>query len=339
MSIGFDSKDFKRAKLVGEKKEILFYSPLGIGVKVDDRESLRERISDKTNEFNKSFKNPRPKAIHCSSSLVHDLGHRKATPFIDNLVKSLEDLIDSVFISYIILPPKDIPEIQVGGLNCPRQKIRTMNFLRTVATQFSYITAWSYCGRHKETNELHIDSFSGKETTAWEDLRAHDFNVVPRGDECNELICLADLVAYLTDKKLWDNKKWLEPHSLEEVWESYDFQVETRFLDKNVLSKIQWFSDNQINFEQYLVHPLVFLYLDEINMKKFIGSTSYCDMASYAFRKKGGIQGYDPNLDFNKITNGDIFVYAGKNAQSHAEMLNDMFDIEIYTVKELRQKK
>jgi len=338
-TIGFDSKDFKRAKIDEGGKRITFYSPLGVGVKTNDLVELRKKTVEKTSELSKSFGLGKTQAIHCSNSLVRRIGHRKATPFFDQLLKGLEEFIDAIFFSYVILPPKDNPTVEVGGYRCPRVKMETMDFLRAISSSFSYITAWSYCGRHREHDcSMFIDSFSGKETTAWDDLKQYDFRVFPRGDECNVIISLADIFAYLTEKKLWDSKQWLLPQPIEEIWGSYGFNVETRFLDDKVLSKIQWYSDEPIEIEPFLAHPIVFLDLSEINMKRFIQFDLYCDLVTYAFRKEGSIQGFDINLDSKRVKDGDVYVYAGEDAHNRAKMFEDMYDIEAYSVKEIRQK-
>jgi hypothetical protein len=51
-----------------------------------------------------------------------------------------------------------------------------------------------------------VDGFRGKITYAWEDLLSKTSPVVyPHGDECNVFISTADMIASLTDKKLYDN--------------------------------------------------------------------------------------------------------------------------------------
>lgn len=338
-AVGFDSKDFKRTKISEEKKQITFYSPLGVGVKTNDVAELRKRMTQKILELNRSFNLNKPRIVHCSNFLVQEIGHRRAIPFFDNLVEDIKELIDSVFFSYIVLPPKDKPTVEVGGYGCPRIEMKTMDFLRAIAPSFSYITAWSYCGRHRgHSCDMFIDSFSGKETTAWEDLKQYDFRVYSRGDECNTIISLADIIAYLTEKKLWDNKAWLLPDPIKNIWQPYNFTVETRFLDDVVLSKIQWYNNETIDIEPFLAHPIIFVDLDEIGMKRFTQFDLYCDLVSYAFNKNGCIQGFDINLDSKKIKDGDMYVYAGKDAYNRAKTFMDIYDIEVYSIKELREK-
>ena len=80
-TIGFDSKDFKREKIVEEEKKIAFYSPIGVGVKTNDLAELHKELAQETLELNKSFNLGNSPPIHCSNSLVQEIGHRKATPF------------------------------------------------------------------------------------------------------------------------------------------------------------------------------------------------------------------------------------------------------------------
>lgn len=218
-------------------------------------------------------------------------------------------------------------------------KIKTMDFLRKLTPAFPYLTAWSYLGRvRNHIGNLFLDGFSGKQTTAWDDLGVHDLKVFPRGDECNEIIALADMLAYLTDKKLWDEKIWLKPESVTQVWSTYNFKIETRFFDQKVLSKIQWYSDEQITLDQYLAHPLVFVDLDGISMRRFVNFELYRYLIEYAFKKRGGLQGFDPDIDSRKVRDGDVYVYAGEKAQARAKTFNHMYDIETYSLKELREK-
>lgn len=88
--------------------------------------------------------------------------------------------------------------------------------------------------------------------------------IFPHGDECNPYIMVADIIAYLTDSKLYIQKLKLEPPSLQKVWEPYGFQTETHFLDVSSVAKYRWYSDDPIDLTPYLARPLVFLLVDEL---------------------------------------------------------------------------
>lgn len=339
--VAFDSGDFSRRKKVNGQREIVFFTPLGAGIAINANsvEKFKTMYQNVCGELVAEFEVPTKRVVYSHASLWKEVGHRKTVPFCDNLLKQLQKTIDSVFISYVVLPPKQIESVPVGGYGCPVEDIPTMKFLRNLSPMFSYITAWSYTGRHiSEEHAYLIHNFSSKLTTAWQDLTNHIVPIIfPRGDECNPFISVADMIAYLTDKKLWDAKLWLEPDNIRKVWDNYDFEVEVRFLDEKVLSKYKWFSQEQIDTANYLARPMVFLDIEGISISRVSGDPYVC-AAAYAFLKGGAVQGFDKDIDSHKIRDGDIYAYAGEKAKERAVAFKDMYDIEVYSVRELRRK-
>jgi|Deesub1362A_J573_1020465.scaffolds.fasta_scaffold00150_58 hypothetical protein len=339
--VAFDSGDFSRRKKVDGEREIVFFTPLGIGVSIDGKleEEFKAAYLNVCKKLGMEFKVPTKRVVYSHASLWKEIGHRKAIPFCDNVIKELQKFIDLVFVSYVVLPSDEVQSVNVGGYGCPIEAIPTMSFLRNLSPMFSYITAWSYTGRHVKENHVYlIHNFSSKLTMAWQDLIDHTWpKIFPRGDECNPFISVADMFAYLTEKKLWDAKLWLDPRNIMRVWADYDFEVEVRFLDKNVLSKYRWFSQEPIDVANYLARPMVFLDIEGISISKVAGDP-YVSVAAYAFWKGGGFQGFDEGIDAGKIRDGDVYVYAGEKAKVRAFTFKDMYDIEVYSVRELRRK-
>lgn len=339
--VAFDSGDFSRRKKVDGGKEIVFFSPLGVGVSVGDKsvEKFKAAYVSICKKLADEFKVPTKRVVYSHASLWKEIGHRKTVPFCDKIVKQLQEFIDSIFVSYVVLPHDEVKSVEVGGYDCPVEDIPTMTFLRNLSPMFSYITAWSYTGRHmKEDHVYLLHNFSSKLTVAWQDLTDHIApKIFPKGDECNPFISVADMLAYLMDKKLWDAKLWLEPHNIAKVWEGYDFEVEVRFLDRNVLSKYRWFSQESIETVHYLARPMVFLDIEGISISRVSGDP-YISAAAYAFLKGGGFQGFDEGIDAGKIMDGDVYAYAGEKAKERAFAFKDMYDIEVYSIRELRQK-
>lgn len=339
--VAFDAGDFSRWKKVEEKKEIIFFTPLGIGVviKKGKEEKFKSIYHSSRKKLIENFKIPTRRLIYSHSNLWKEVGHAKAIAFCDKIVTELQKSIEYIFCSFVILPPKKHETVTVGGYHCPLEEIPTMKFLRALTPMFSYITAWAHSGRHRlEKNEYLIHNFSSKHTTAWRDLADHLVpRIFPRGDECNEFISVADMVAYLTEKKLWDQKLWLDPDSVTEVWDDYDFYVEPRFLDKNVLSKIRWYSKREIPTDNYLARPMVFMDLEGVSISELAGGP-IVSAAAYACSKGGAFQGFDRAVDSKKIRDGDVYVYAGREAKKRATSFKDMFDIEVFSVRQLRAK-
>lgn len=256
--IAFDSKDCERRRVVQDvnpetqepflTEETTFYSPLGVGVKFKNTDNFKEICLKRVQEFVEEFSVSEKRVLYDSCSLKAELSHRVAIPFCDKLIYKLRHYIDSIFITYVILPPNEFPTIEVGGFKSPNMLIKNAHFLRSLAPMFSYITAWAYYGRHAyDGEELHLDSFNSRQTYAWADLT----NIVkpkicPHGDECNPYISIADIIAYLTDAKLYNYKKKLQADVLKEIWSGYGFNVDSRYLDINQITKYRWHSDDEI---------------------------------------------------------------------------------------------
>jgi len=162
--------------------------------------------------------------------------------------------------------------------------------------------------------------------------------IYSRGDECNPLIALADMLSFLTDKKLRDKGLELRLENIKHVWEPYDFEVEARYLGCHISSKYSWKTDKLIDVSPYLAHPVIFIKADGYRMKDIENMEVYPLAVNLAIQEKGCFQGFDRTLDSRKVRNGDVFVYAGQDSLREAKILQDMYNIEILSFKELAAK-
>lgn len=379
--IAFDSKDFERRRLIQDidtetkepvlKEETTFFSPLGVGVKFKNVGTFKKIYLKRIQELVEEFQVSHKRVVYDSYSLKEELSHRKAIPFCDNLIYKLRHYIDSIFFAYVILPPDKFPTVEVGGFKSPSREIKSAVFLRNLAPMFSYITAWAYFGFHRyEKDELHLDSFNSKQTYAWADLTAiAKPTIFPHGDECNPHIAIADIIAYLTDAKLYNQKLKLQPEDLQRIWEQYGFQVETRYLDINTFSKYRWHSDDLIDITPYLARPIVFLLVDELEKLQPTSSPNqeeseepktsspavedsseekrfrklvrrmepWYAATAYACNKGGAAQLFNYYIDRTKVKDGDTMVYIGNKSKEMAESFSHMLDIEVLSAKEVRK--
>lgn len=375
--MSFDAKDFDRSKLVEEPdpknpemmitKNKGFYTPLGAGVLFKNAELFNRAYLETIQELSQKFEVPINFPICCSSHLKKEIGITKAIPFCDNLVTRLQEHIDLIHISYVILPPATYPTVAVGGSKSPEKTINTSDFLRNLSPMFSYITAWNFMRRHRyENHEIFIDTFNSKATVAWDELAAISTpKIFPRGDECNTFISFADIIAFLTDAKLYSAKpeyRKLTPQNVEHIWSDYSFDVDCRFLDYSLYSKYKWYNNDHIDIRPYLAHPIVFLLIDEIEKagsvpkalspnqtelpsekpKKFRDVIQrmppYNAVLIYAHSLGGSVQFFDKFIDTDKIRDGDVLVYAGETSKKTASTFKDVFDVEVIQLRELRKK-
>jgi len=333
----FDSKEFKRSN---KAKEVKFYTPLGCGITVSKQEDFCAVYAEKLRELLTSFGVKEICGAFSSSEYIKQIGPAKTYRLSDELVKSVQDLIESVYFSYVILPSNKIPTVEVGGYKSPKIPIGTFDFLRKLSVYFSYVTAWNYIGIEDRLDEkILIDGFQGKLTPAWDDIiKRTTPEIYSHGDECNPFISIADVIAFLTDKKLWDNYLKLTPENITEVWKNYSFEIDVHYLDPSVISKIKWYTNEHIQLSPYYARPIVYLKADGYNIMNLKKISVYQKATIFARQLNGCVQGFDKAMDSYKIKDGDIFVYAGEESKKMALTLSDMFKIEVLAFRDLEEK-
>jgi len=341
--VAFDAKEFLRSKCdVEGKKLITFYSPLGIGVEIQDKLRFKEAYLAAIKDLKSDFNMADERKVYDSKTVRDLMPLRKAIPFCDRLIQKVQGEIERIYFSYIILPSKIIPSVEVGGFGGPKYTVSSADFLRNVGPSFSYITAWNYFGLSRSVEEVHIDSFRSKKTTAWTDLlMSCTPKIFAHGDECNPYISLADMIAFMTDKKLYDKKAKLAPENLTDVWASYGFAVETHFLDINVISKYKWINDELIDYTNYIARPILFIYGQDLPklQERLKETPKYSALVNYACDHEGCIHGLDLQQDFKKVKDGDIIIYVGASAQKTVQSIQDIYNVEVYSLKEFVDRK
>lgn len=383
--IAFDSKDFRRGRIelvdnpekpgMKMQRYLGFHTPLGAGVWFKDEEKFKTKYVEVIKDMIESFELPIIRSCYSSTTLKREIGLRKAFAFCDKLITQLQKFIKFIHISYIILPPDKIPTVRVEGNQCPEREIETTKFIENLGPMFSYLTAYSFLGKPTGVADwtLHIDSFRSKHTTAWDELVSRSKPLVfPKGDECNPYISLSDIIAFLTDAKLYNQHLRLEPDHIKKIWEDYTFDTNIRFFDSKVFSKYKWYDNSLIDIKEYLARPAVFLIIDEIEKimvpeeemiepgepgveypkeyttifkekrKRFRevieGSDVYSAALNYASQRNGCLQFYHRYEDMNKVRDGDVLVYVGPNSKRIAETFSDAYEVEVFSGRELRRK-
>lgn len=381
----FDAKDFNRSKVEQrvdrahpgsiEKRYKGFFSPLGVGVTFKDADKFREHYLSTNELLKKEFDISNELRFFSSNQLKKELNMSKAIAYSNKLIEAVQDHIESIHVSYVVLPPKDRPEVKVGGSRCPIVNLRTEEFVRSLGPTFSYISAWNYM-RRKDGDEydLMIDGFRSKNTIAWDELSTKcSPTVFSHGDECNPFISVSDIMAFLTDTGLYQRDpgpptdpmqfRGLRPDNVHEVWENCSFKTDCRFLDQKVLTKFTWYDDQVIDTASFLARPIVFFLVDQLEkipiaepqgvegpsaplsaptQKRFSKTVQYQDpfhaALMYAERLGGCVQFYDRYSDSDKVRDGDVLVYMGDNSKKIAQTMADGFDIEMIKAKDLRKK-
>lgn len=339
MVLAFDSKEYRRERLIDGIMKTTFYTQLGVGVKINDCEKFHSTYRKICREKRISHVIFEDCYIYNPTILSKKYGRDRTSLFLESLIYGLSDYIEEVYFLYVIISPKLYPKIKVGGHYSPTNEIPTFDFLVKLNPMFSYLTAWSYLQDHEpDSEEIWIDAFSSKSTLAWEELKKYNPRIYPRGDECNLPIAIADMFAYVMDRRLSRFRLRLGPKGIEEAWRDFGFKTEYNILTQSQLQFYSWYDYEQINWVEYQARPILFLDLEAINMEKMLEMDAYNDAVRYVSPRNGSIQGFDINTEIKRLRDGDIYVYAGEEARKRAETFSDILDLEIFSVKELRGK-
>ncbi|MCK5128020.1 MAG: hypothetical protein KAR42_17320 [candidate division Zixibacteria bacterium] len=349
--IAFDSKEFIRGP-----KEKQFFCPIGGGVLIKDEQIFKSAYTQIFTRIMKKHNLPANRYIYDSHTISKRLRLYDAIDVISEIVNESLPYIDKINIYFTMFNTEKLKTIKVGGADKSDVKeIPVLKFLPKLNPTYVHCCAWDFrAGPVPDSVPMHIDYFEGKITKSWEYLKnVGNFQVFYRGDECNPFINLADLITWLTDKLLYKEKLRLTTDNIEEVWENVDTPVKGVFLGEKYLEKMVWISEKMIDTSPFLPKPTIFIVSKKptliekasankgegVTFKQVFTSSPLMDAALIrAYSIGGGIKFFDPHIDKSIIKDGDIIVHVGQAAKEMAQTYNDMYEIEIISGKELRNK-
>ena len=359
--VAFDSKQFQRIKkqwnpeTQKEETAPAFASQLGIGVTVPDPKGFVKRYIDVSQELKEEFDLDYSTPFFSSACLRDHLNTLEMSRFMKRLVSGVQDFIESVHCSFVLLPISEMPRMKTGGIKCPQETIPTPRFIEKLTPGFSYMTALGYVWRHEDTNfeelEMHIDAFSSKHTTAWDIVRSKaPVRIFYKGDECNPFISCADIIASHVDDTIAINKAKLYDTEVKRALNPYSFDTTVFFFDKNSIPYCTWKMNQTINPSRYLKRPIVYLATDRLDAEgldqeqdepaaakprrsqdKIRQTELYQAALKHAYRENGCMKLFNPAEDQAIIRSGDIYIHAGSNSERMGTALQNMADIRVYS--------
>lgn len=190
-----------------------------------------------------------------------------------------------------------------------------------------------------------------------------------KGDECDACIACADLLAFLTDAKLYSGYLKLEPDNVKKVWKPYSFDASVGVYSHSNRWSYAWYSNKVINIVPYIAKPTVFLSIDNLpdpnpssepmgpgtsgddefnpsDMKaakplpfhKIIKQSAAYDAAvCKAFELSGSLKIFKFDEDSQSVRDKDVFVYIGENSKRVGKALQDSADITVMSGLQLRR--
>ena len=248
-------------------------------------------------------------------------------------------MIESVHCCHVVLAPKMHEVIKAGGANCPAERIETRSFIGKLGPMFSYLTAQSYVHTRNasESMDIRIDSFTSKQTRAWDILERLKPKVYWKGDECDAPIACADLLAFLTDTKSYSGYLKLEPDNVGKVWKPCAFDVSVGTYGYGNPWSYAWYSNCMIDVHPYLARPTALLAIDSLPdpapdreggaapgateqataaRATFHHAIKQTDTHNAAIRKafevSGSLKIFKLGEDVQYVRDKDVFVYVGE---------------------------
>lgn len=357
----FDAKMFQRVKKQwnpeAQKEETLtvFTSQLGIGVTVPDPEEFTKRYIDVSQELREEFDLDYSTPFFSSACLRDHLNTIEMSRFMKQLVSGVQDFIESVHCSFVLLPVAEMPHVETGGIKCPQETIPTVRFIERLGPGFSYMTALGYVWRHESAGfeglEMHIDAFSSKHTTAWDIVRSKaPVSVFYKGDECNPFISCADIIASHVDDTISIHRAKLYDAEVKRALNPYSFDTTVFFFDKNSIPYCTWRMNQTINPSRYLKRPIVYLAIDRLvaedldqeqdepatdkpgrSRSRIRQTELYQAALKHAHRENGCMKIFNPTEDKAIVRSGDIYIHAGQNSKRMSATLQSMADIRVYS--------
>lgn len=367
----FDAKEFRRRKSKNSTQNenierpsgSEFFTPLGVGVSIKDSITFKRKYCEVNNKLKEQYGITDSSKFYSSRFLRDLLSYDLAARYCEDLISHMEPYIDGIHITYVILPIHKYRTMQVGGKKCGIRNVETEKFLRDLTPSFSYITAWDYLMPRLSSisgdHEIHIDAFRGKESPAWNDLIKKTKPIAfLHGDECNCYISMADIIAFVTDHRLYQRYLKLNEDGIKQIWGGSGVEISSHYIDPKRISKISWHSESLIETSHLLSRPIVYFMADTINVNNIaklddesFGNSEpnsprtkmkypemYRSAIQYAEHLGGSFKLYDKDQDSGLIGDHDVIVYMGNDSKRLTEIYLDAYDIEIYKVKEMRKK-
>ena len=362
--VAFDAKRFQRIKRhwdegkMQESQTTIFVSQLGIGVTIPEPETFVPRYVDVNQELKQKFDLDYDTPFFSSTCLKTNLSIFDVADFASQLISKMQNHIEAVHCSYVVLPTTDTSYVEVGGVRCVKTRVPTLKFIGSLGPAFSYLTALSYIWKHDDVDlsnlEIHIDGFKSKHTKGWNVVKN---KVTPKifykGDECNPFIACADIIAFLVDDMLNSKRLNLCKDNVKKVLQHYQFDTTVNFFDSHSQYHCAWQADQTINISNRLARPVVFLAMDSLTARnssqehdaqinhdtRAMSKPRKADVAlrqtetyqaalKYAYQKNGCMKFFSANEDKSIIKSGDVFIHVGPESEKTGQILKEMVDIQ-----------
>ena len=366
-----DSKEFKRASVertldgtpvVKDPKG--FYTQLGVAVVIPDPDEFSRSLVKAFKEAAVKHHVALPRQFGSSAFVVDTLLSRRyleGRAFLHQVLESVQNQIEHVDVSWLIASPKTVPTVHVAARGAGHEDVPLKDFFASQGNVHSMVSAWLFRKLFSRDMDIHVDHFQGKPSRAWSDLsgQTQTLQIVPKGDECDPFICIADILAYLTDRGLHANRWKLFPDKVLELWSRKPFKVRAGYLDPDVFPDIAPTDNSSIDLHRWYPSPMTYFLVDQgllsdpvtnrtgtgpanppdsrVTYRDLVESSGFAHAPILlAQLNQGGFKYFDAPTDAGSIRDGDLLIYVGKTSKTKAETIQDAVQVKIESLSDLR---
>ena len=330
-----------------------FFGSLAIGVEVEDLHSFqRDLLNCLKTAFEESgydqlspehFESPIcSKDIRQFTEGEHHI-HNKFISLIRHKIKTLHVLFSA-------FDTNRIPAVHILGHTRNPEKVHPKVLaIEHLTNSFPHICIWRLLGEIKQGNiRVHVDHFDGKRTRAWETIEAEKINleVAYKGDECDAVICAADILLRCLTARIERAKGSYNYASIEQNLDEFFNKQKLRIykIDSRHYPDITPRDQRNIPLGKYLRRPVVFVIepkTQHVNFSFFLGQPGGRRFLNFIYQKKACYKRFDQGQDRAILKDGDSIVYLDDDGKRAAELIKEACgsEIDVLSYSEIIKKK
>lgn len=337
MYVGFDAKEIRRKK----NNDKSYVSPIGCGIKIENIDEFKKAYFDimeeKFAKINKEFR----RKIYSNFYLKKFLGLTESLKLVEEFYNDIREYIMGVEIYVTQIKISKIPIIYMYRENGIIAAEESKEFLKTLQSAYSYISAWKYYEENKTDEDiLLIDHFQGSITAAWQSLQKRLLDVYFKGDLCNPLISASDLLLGLIDDLLLKKCKTISQKEIKDILRQLKIDGETKFIRIDFIVPLKR-DPITLDKKKHLHHPIYFLVKDKKpkdmdyreHLQQLEFSPVFDKLVNKACENDAAIKIYNELMDFLIFDRGDKIFYFEERGEGIAKSLHKQYNIPIEEIK------
>jgi len=326
MVSAIDASVFER----GGYRKALFKAPLGVAVTLDDYADYKKFYDKTLAELFKKYGRNREKYVYSASGIMSLFNNpAESDEFFEGFFKAVAPRIRHLDVFYTYFPKNQPTSISIYGKG--QTSVETLSPIKFIENKlinaYPHNCAWRFIETHSEfkDNQIFLDHFQSEVTQSWFALQnLPNIHIFLKGDECNCAISTADILLKIVNNRLFRAKKGLYPDDIKNALPEVSNRLTSHFLGAKYLPYLVPVFPKQINFEDKIKHPIIYLLREPessiVTKKVSESSPLWACIQNLAFQLDGCVKFFDPNTDYRKIKPGDIMTYMGPEGEKAASI-------------------